>query len=95
MPIVHTRIPHLSRRQVVVFRGLRLKCGLDCGKLQGEINGITGRMSYRCGERGRGLKAVGEGEEEGDGAEQGSRGLQVDISARRLHWRGDMHSGRG
>ena len=33
--------------QVVVFRGLRLKCGLDCGRLQGEINGITGRMSYR------------------------------------------------
>ena len=33
--------------QVVIFRGLRLKCGLDCGKLQGEINGITGRMSYR------------------------------------------------
>ena len=34
-------------QEVVVFRGLRLKCGLDCGKLQGEINGITGRMSYR------------------------------------------------
>ena len=63
---VHTFTPHFPHPQVVVFRGLRLKCGLDCGKLQGEINGITGRMSYRFGEMG-GL--LGEGEGEGGGAE--------------------------
>ena len=45
---VSTTDAHGVSQEVVVFRGLRLKCGLDCGKLQGEINGITGRMSYRC-----------------------------------------------
>ncbi|KAF5828909.1 nucleotide cyclase [Dunaliella salina] len=28
-------------------RGLRIKVGLDCGKLKGEINCVTGRMAYR------------------------------------------------
>ncbi|KAG2494772.1 hypothetical protein HYH03_007016 [Edaphochlamys debaryana] len=32
---------------VVLFRGLRLKAGIDVGRLRGEINCITGRMSYR------------------------------------------------
>ncbi|GLI69572.1 hypothetical protein VaNZ11_014230, partial [Volvox africanus] len=32
---------------IVVFRGLRLKAGVDMGRLRGEINCVTGRMSYR------------------------------------------------
>jgi hypothetical protein len=31
----------------VYGRGLRLKVGVDVGRLRGEINCITGRMSYR------------------------------------------------
>lgn len=31
--------------EVVAMRGLRLKAGLDCGRLRGEVNCITGRMT--------------------------------------------------
>lgn len=31
-------------RGLQVYHGLRLKAGLDCGKLKGEINCVTGRM---------------------------------------------------
>jgi hypothetical protein len=37
----------MLRLQVLVFRGLRLKIGMDCGKLRGEINCTSGRMAYR------------------------------------------------
>ncbi|KXZ43981.1 hypothetical protein GPECTOR_76g803 [Gonium pectorale] len=33
--------------EALLFRGLRLKAGVDMGRLRGEINCITGRMSYR------------------------------------------------
>ncbi|GFR40647.1 hypothetical protein Agub_g1232 [Astrephomene gubernaculifera] len=44
-----TRVNPLTgvQEEVVLFRGLRLKAGVDMGRLRGEINCITGRMSYR------------------------------------------------
>ncbi len=31
----------------VVFRGLRLKTGVDTGQVLGEVHAMTGRMTYR------------------------------------------------
>ncbi len=34
-------------RETIMLRGLRIRAGLDCGRLHGEIACLTGRMSYR------------------------------------------------
>ena len=48
----------------MLFRGLRLKAGVDMGRLRGEINCITGRMSYR-GRGAEGGRASGTGSGKG------------------------------
>ncbi len=32
---------------VCIHRGLRVKVGLDCGEVVGEVNALTGRCTYR------------------------------------------------
>lgn len=39
--------PTAEQQEVVLFRGLRLKTGMDVGHTKAEVNATTGRLAYR------------------------------------------------
>ncbi|MEW5319087.1 MAG: hypothetical protein WDW38_010258 [Sanguina aurantia] len=43
----HEMCEELVVGDTVIFRGLRLKCGVDVGDVIGEVNAMTGRICYR------------------------------------------------
>ena len=51
-PFIHTccSTPYKNGQvmNTVVFRGLRLKTGIDTGPVLGEVHAMTGRLTYRC-----------------------------------------------